>query len=260
MAGRVARLVEQIESLGQRECDVVALQEVTPKTLRPWRDALRRQGLEHVLSSMDDWIPGEPTPEGRRLGVLVAAREKLDRLDCAFVPWPERLLSVRVDSNPRYVLHNLHSPISPKPNMVKVRTHRALHAYLARPPELPQLVVGDLNTPRRELPDGTVWTFARDSRGKLRLDRGERWDQAELALIRGLERNGYRDVFRALHGPALKEISWTYPSGRGGYRLDHVIASHEFKPLVCEYLHELREAGLSDHSPVCAELALAFGG
>jgi endonuclease/exonuclease/phosphatase family metal-dependent hydrolase len=256
VAGRVERLGEQVESLAHRSWDVVALQEITPTTLRPWREALQRHGLVHVRSSMDDWIPGEPTPDGRRLGVLVAARDKLERLACVFLPWPERLLSVRVHSEPPFDLHNLHSPISSKPNLVKIRTHRALHEYLSRPPESPQLVVGDLNTPRRELPDGSVWTFARDSRGKLRLDRGERWERAELALIRGLEQSGYRDVFRALHGPDLPQISWTYPSGRGGYRLDHVIASNGFRPLACEYLDEPRQARLSDHSPVWAELAI----
>jgi exodeoxyribonuclease-3 len=258
VAGRVSCLTEQVESLARGKWDLVALQEVTPTTLRPWREALQRQGLEHVVSSMDDWIPGEPTPDDRRLGVLVAARERLAHVNSAFVPWPERLLSVRVEGRRQFELHNLHSPISPKPNFVKVRTHRALHAHLARPLLLPHIVVGDLNTPRRERPDGTVWTFARDSRGKLRLDRGERWDQAELALIRGLEPHGYRDVFRALHGYGREEISWTYPRRRSGYRLDHIIASREFVPVACEYIHRLREAGLSDHSPIWAELEWAY--
>ncbi len=41
------------------------------------------------------------------------------------LPWPERVLATDLDG-----LHlvNLHSPISPKPNLVKVRTHEALHA------------------------------------------------------------------------------------------------------------------------------------
>ena len=237
--------------------DAVALQEVTPSTLAPWREALREHGLAHVLSSMDDWIPGEPTPDDRRLGVLIAARHPLDRLTSAFVPWPERLLSARLGTATPFDLHNLHSPISPKPNLVKVRTHEALAAYLARPHELPQVLVGDLNTPRREKPDGTTWTFARDSRGKLRLDRGERWDHAELALVRGLEEHGFRDAFRELHGYARKEISWTYPRRRGGYRLDHVIVSAGLRVLACDYLHPAREAGLSDHSPIWAELETA---
>jgi hypothetical protein len=45
----------------------------------------------------------------------------------------------------------------------------------------------DLNTPRKEHADGTIWTFARDRYGRLRLDRGELWDHVELALLRGFQ-------------------------------------------------------------------------
>jgi endonuclease/exonuclease/phosphatase family metal-dependent hydrolase len=153
-----------------------------------------------------------------------------------------------------FVVHNLHSPISQRANHVKIRTHRGLAAHLARPHELPQLVAGDFNTPSREKPDGTTWSFARDSRGRLRLDRGPSWEEAELAVLRGLEQHGFRDVFRALHGYERKEISWS--AGRSSYRLDHVIASAGWELVACDYLHAPREAGLSDHSPMWAELAL----
>jgi exonuclease III len=256
VAGRVERMPEQLGALAEREWDVVCLQEVTPTTLPLWRHALRELGLTHVSSSMDDWLPGEPAPDDRRLGVIVAARERLDRVPAADVPWPERLLSVRIDAAPHFVVHNLHSPTSQKPDRVKLRTHRGLAAQLGRRRELPQIVVGDLNTPRRERPDGTTWSFARDSRGNLRIERGEAWEQAELAVLRGLEEHGFRDVFRAIHGYGRKEVSWTYPRRRGGYRLDHVIASPEFELLACDYLHAPRERGLSDHSPVWAELRL----
>ena len=256
VAGRVERLPEQAAVLAEQSWDLVCLQEVTPTTLPLWRHGLRELGLPHVGSSMDDWLPGEPPPDERRLGVVVAAADPLERPITADVPWPERLLSVRVDARRPFVVHNLHSPISQRADHVKLRTHRGLAAYLAQPLELPQLVLGDLNTPRRERPDGTTWSFARDSRGKLRLDRGEPWERAELALIRGLEEHGYRDAFRALHGFERKEISWNYPRRKGGYRLDHVIASRHFELIACDYLHAPREQGLSDHSPVWAELVL----
>jgi hypothetical protein len=51
--------------------------------------------------------------------------------------------------------------------------------------------------------------------------RGERWDLAELALIKGLEPLGFRDAFRELHGPERRELSWAWPRWGGGYRLDH---------------------------------------
>ncbi|HYI80648.1 MAG TPA: hypothetical protein VEW67_07300 [Thermoleophilaceae bacterium] len=49
------------------------------------------------------------------------------------------------------------------------------------------------------------------------------------------------------------------PRRRGGYRLDHLVASREFEPLSCGYLHDHRDAGLSDHAPLVADLRLAAG-
>jgi exonuclease III len=256
VAGRVAAQPDQSRALlGGGGWDVVCLQEVTPTTLNVWRAALSEAGMSSVWSSLDDWTAGDPAPAGRRLGVMVAARCRLEVVGAVHPPWPERLLSVRAHGPP-FELHNLHSPISQKPDHVKLRTHRALHAYIRGALDRPQLLVGDLNTPRRELPDGTTWSFARDSRGALRLDRGQDWEDSELALLRGLEDQGFRDLFRELHGYERREISWTYPRRRGGYRLDHVIASSHFTARACEYDHAPLDAGLSDHAPLCAELEI----
>ena len=132
-------------------------------------------------------------------------------------------------------------------------THEALDAHL-RAGSGPRAVCGDLNTPRKEHPDGRVWTFARDRYGKLRPERGERWDEAELALIKGLEPLGFRDAFRELHGREVRVISWEWRRWGGGYRLDHLIVSDEVTVERVEYLHEWRKAGLSDHSPLRGEL------
>ncbi|MGG7377568.1 hypothetical protein ACQ7B2_01840, partial [Escherichia coli] len=67
-----------------------------------------------------------------------------------------------------------------------IRTHEAVAALLAQPSDVPRVLCGDLNTPRRELADGTLLTFAHDSKGRLRPERGERWDRAERALVRDL--------------------------------------------------------------------------
>lgn len=40
----------------------------------------------------------------------------------------------------------------------------------------------------------------------------------------------------------------------GGHRLDHLIVSSEVKVPVCGYLHEWRDDGLSDHSPLLAHI------
>jgi endonuclease/exonuclease/phosphatase family metal-dependent hydrolase len=139
---------------------------------------------------------------------------------------------------------------------VKVRTHEAVFRHLALGSG-PRIVLGDLNTPRREHPDGTVWTFARERNGRLRPDRGERWDAAETALIRGLQPRGFRDAFREINGYAAKEPSWEWPRTGGGYRLDHLIASSEVSVTACSYRHDWRrEDKLSDHSALVAELSV----
>jgi exonuclease III len=105
------------------------------------------------------------------------------------------------------------------------------------------VVCGDLNTPRRETDHGIV-TFARDTNERLRPERGDEWDQAELALLDG--RTGLVDVFRALH-PDARDVSWAWPHG-GGWRLDHVLASPDLEPVEAVYHHDWRTSGLSDHS------------
>jgi exodeoxyribonuclease III len=117
-----------------------------------------------------------------------------------------------------------------------------------------RVLCGDLNTPRKEHPDGTIWTFARDQYGRLRPERGEAWDQAELALIQRLHAYGFRDAYRALHGYDRRELSWKWPRLKGGDRLDHLLLCGPWDATRCRYLHEPRAIGLSDHSPLLAEL------
>ncbi len=67
VAGRVRRQPEQAEVVAAVGADVVALQEVTARTLPLWRAALAGAGLPHVRCALDE--PPEAT--GRRLlGVL----------------------------------------------------------------------------------------------------------------------------------------------------------------------------------------------
>jgi|SRR5215212_7428859 len=246
VAGRVRRLAEQAEVLAAAGPDVVALQEVTARTLPLWREALAAAGLSHVLTSLDD-LPRPPRP--RPLGVLTAARLPLERLPPPEVPWPERVLVCRAGE---VEVLNLHSPIAPAPGLAKVRTHEGVAAYLDRR-DGPLVLCGDLNTPRRELPDGDVLTFAHDSAGRLRPDRGERWDSAERALVHDLRRDGWTDAYRALHGYGDRSASWTFSGDRGGWRLDHVLTLG-LEPVACAYAHEWRRAGLSDHSALVADL------
>jgi endonuclease/exonuclease/phosphatase (EEP) superfamily protein YafD len=105
-------------------------------------------------------------PGPRQLGVLTAARDPMSLLPRPPVPWAERVLCVAVGD---VEIVNLHSPMSPAPERAKLRTHEAVAAYRAGAPPGPRILCGDLNTPRCELRDGDVLTFA-DDRGCWRLD------------------------------------------------------------------------------------------
>jgi exodeoxyribonuclease-3 len=248
LAGRVKRLDEQAERLAELDADVVCLQELTRGTLPVWRERLLQAG--YVAAEHPD--VSAATGRTRPLFVLTALRQGARHVAVGGVPWPERVLSLQLEDGTEIV--NVHSPISPKPGLVKIRTHLAVYEHLARAEARPRILCGDLNTPRREFPDGLVWTFARDQYGRLRPDRGEEWDEAELLLIRGLDRHGFRDAFRGLHGHERREISWGWQRWKGGYRLDHLLVSG-LSAEECHYEHRWREEGLSDHAPLIARLA-----
>jgi exonuclease III len=90
----------------------------------------------------------------------------------------------------------------------------------------------------------------------MRIDRGEAWERAELAVLRGLEEQGLRDLFRDVHGYGREEISFAAGRRGRGWRLDHMVGSRRIKPVDCEYDHAVREAGLSDHSAMWAKLEI----
>jgi exonuclease III len=249
VAGRVKRLEEQAERLLSLHADAICLQEITRSTLPRWRQLLKDAGYLGVEHG--DLDSGRSRP----LAVLTACREPIDPLEVDAVPWLERVLAVRLAAGPELV--NMHSPISPKPHLAKVRTHEAVHRHLVTGPcGRVRILCGDLNTPRKEHRDGSVWTFARDQYGRLRPDRGERWDQAELALIRGLEPYGFRDAYRLTYGYEVRELSWEWPRWKGGYRLDHLIVSASVVIQSCRYEHQWRKDGLSDHSALIARLQI----
>jgi exodeoxyribonuclease III len=245
---RVSLLAAQAAALAGREPDVVALQEVTAQSWPLWRAALETIGLPAALCSLDDADPARQPIARRRTGVVIAARrlEPAPRLE---VPWPETTLAARYDG---VVVHVAHVPNAAN-GWIKPDTLAALRAGLSETAG-PRVLCGDLNTPRREKPDGTVISFARDTHERLRPERGERWDSAELGVVPGLRELGFVDAFREVHGYGDRQASWTYPGDRGGWRLDHVLALN-LEPRAAAYAHEWRREGLSDHSALVVDFA-----
>ena len=72
-----SRLAEQAAALALREPDVVALQEISARTLPLWRQALPAVGLSHVRASLDSADPAREPATRRRTGVLLASRNQL---------------------------------------------------------------------------------------------------------------------------------------------------------------------------------------
>lgn len=258
VAGRSRRLAEQARAVAAREPDIVALQEVTRRTRPLWVRAFELIGLTHVAASSVDG--GQPGAAGaaRRTLVMIAARFPLQEARAPLaVPRSESAVSalVRSAAGPLEI-HCVHVPNAAN-GWVKVETLQALRRGLETPSPTPRVLCGDLNIPRRELPDGTTISFARDSRGRLRPERGAEWDAAELAIVPGLRELGYRDAFRTCHGYAARSPSWTWKviAGHdGGWRLDHTFLSAQLLPLASRYHHHWREQGLSDHSALETDL------
>jgi exonuclease III len=250
VARRASRLAEQATAVAERRPDVVALQEVTRRTIPLWRRGFELMELTHVRTSA---LPAA----GGRTAVMIASAHPLEGVAPPLpVPRPESALSV-VASTPSgpVEIHCLHVPNAAN-GWVKVETLQAIRHGLDRPATSPRVLCGDLNTPRRELPDGRTISFACDSRGRLRPERGEEWDAAELGVVPGLRDLGLQDVYRTLHGYATQSPSWTWKTiagHDGGWRLDHVFASVQLRPFACQYLHDWREEGLSDHSALEAD-------
>lgn len=146
---------------GRRLCrpqpDVIALQEVTRRTLPMWRGAFQLMGFDHVRASLDHADPTRTPATRRNTGVMLASRTPFREVcDPIAVPWPETSLCAAVETSrgPEEVW-SLHVPNAAN-GLVKVKTLQAIRHSLAITESAPRVLCGDLNTPRCELPDGEV--------------------------------------------------------------------------------------------------------
>ena len=97
---------------------------------------------------------------------------------------------------------------------------------------------------------------------KFRGGRGARWDEGERNVLCGLAEFGFRDAFRSVNGYGALDASWILKRKLKtvGRRFDHIFATEPLGVQRCRYLHEWREAGLSDHAAIEADLDYAVNG
>lgn len=95
IGGRVKKNPEQAEALADRQPDVVALQEVRLNALKRFEKLLPELDLPHVVESVH--LAAE---YDRVYGELIASRWPIKRIPAtdAQTPYPERVLSARIDS------------------------------------------------------------------------------------------------------------------------------------------------------------------
>ncbi|HEX6031807.1 MAG TPA: endonuclease/exonuclease/phosphatase family protein [Tepidiformaceae bacterium] len=228
--------------------DVVALQEVTPTGIGRFRDAFAALGLPYLLAGAH--LAAEAGQEAiAARAVVVASRWPLAPCQPAVVPRQELVVCATLAApHGPLELVAVHIPTWSNGWETKVETQEGVALRISECAE-PAILLGDFNAPKDELPDGTVVPFTRASNVRGRA--------AELGLTApGLATSGFVDAFRTANGYGPRDASWFWKNrGRtGGFRLDHIFASPGLIPTACWYAHNLRLGGMSDHSPIIADL------
>jgi exonuclease III len=250
--GRRAEGVDrQADALLDRHPDVIALQEITASSLARWRERLTAGGLAvHADSSQRLSASAGDRDYRRRYFNLLASRWPLEPLPGLDVVFPERDLAARLHSPEPIELHVAHVPPGSTRGLIKVEMLEALYERLAVRAAVSRVPCGDFNTPRQEVPDGTV-RFWGDRRGAHR----DRWNAAERNVILGLAEHNLADAFRSLRGYREPAASWVWQrvDCAVSRRYDHTFASADLAPTACSYHGAWRDEGLSDHAAVEAD-------
>ena len=263
------RIDRQAAAIAGRKPHIVALQELTPNSIRGWREHFAATGLQNLIDSFSQAPPWPPVGP-RKYGLLIASCFPLVyHTSEQKVPWPERILSVEVATPNRSInVHTTHIPPGSSNGWLKIEMLEAVAAVTAEKSQSPSILCGDFNIPQIELSDGCIVTWGQDLvDGKPRVRRrwrggsGERWDAAERVVMLGGASQRFIDAYRQLHGYAREEFSW-FVNRRGrrvGRRFDHAFCTRHIKIRRCEYVHAVREEGLSDHAVLEVDFELEAG-
>ncbi|HEX6478103.1 MAG TPA: endonuclease/exonuclease/phosphatase family protein [Ktedonobacteraceae bacterium] len=274
---RVKTVSQQVQALGQREPDVVALQDVNYNAVPGYIEAFGRIGLAHVLHTLERQPQAVPT------GVLLASRFPLSLLqdvpesalwtqEC-YTPdhkklqqhWTRRTLFALLAS-PWGAIELANTYITPANHYeldgngmrrlypyLKLDLLAGIYHTLAIAAQRPRLLCGDFNAPQHERENGEIITWGYLKRQGDYILKSPRQHELELGILRGLSAYDLHDVYRRLHGyggqTQEEAWSWCYRN-RFTYRFDHLFASNALYPIHVQYLHFFRDLHLSDHAPL----------
>jgi exonuclease III len=260
---RKSKVSVQCEYLKGLIPDVVALQEVTPETANKLKTNLSDIGLIHSLHSFSS-STGNSLPKNRSLGVMIASRFSITESTRASTPWAEKTLSVALHLDSQDIdLHSAYIPPGSSNGWIKIDTIEGVVNRVLEPSKNLKILCGDFNCPQRELTNGTVITWGQKikSDGSTKIPAhwngqpGTRWVAVEESLFTTLAEQGIKDVYRKLNGFDSNGFSWvlTRKGKEFQRRYDHVFAAESLNPTYCDYVHEPRLAGYSDHSPILVD-------
>jgi exodeoxyribonuclease-3 len=224
-----ARAERQLQWLSGRPEQILVLSETS--------DAGGSELLAERLRSAG-WEVRFPVPQTGERGVLVASRVALAAVPTMTVSYlPHRVAAVSIGT---LEIIGVYAPSRDESAQKIARKRRFLAELLtvigARP-SVETVVIGDLNIVER---------------GQRSL--GGTFRDWEYELYEELPALGWLDAFRALHADRT-ESSWVDPDGVG-FRFDHCFICGALANRLrrCDYLHETRETGLTDHSALTLEL------
>ena len=260
---RLKKIPSQIKAVVDRNPNIIAFQEVTlesSKIIKKILSSSYKNIVDSFELSSDQSLWNGP----RRLGELIATNYELKpRSQNEFdIPWQERVLGVDITiPNETIEFYNTYIPPGSTNRWKKIETLEGLYKGLAIHSKRKRILCGDFNTPQDELLKYGVCTFAQkiNKKGVPKLRKifrggsGNRWDQGERNILEGLKEFNLVDAYRQLHPIPKKAYSFVLERrGRvvAKRRFDHFFLSEEFKIKSIEYLHQFRESGLSDHSPL----------
>jgi endonuclease/exonuclease/phosphatase family metal-dependent hydrolase len=246
--------------------DVLTLQEVTFNQRPDFEERLCDMGLKCCPDRHGN-------SGGKPYGNLIATRWKIGPVTPRYSrkepPWPELLVKASVSVNGRsFLVISVHIPNGSGYGWQKIDTFNALKGAVREAKGKVCIVTGDFNEPRYTLQNGRIVTWGQEWDARQRrfvcwppwkdrsgtLGSGKKWDSAVRWLFEEEDEHGMRHAYWDVHGPGSMDVSHL---SRGQKRwFDHIFVSPHFGVEQCEYLHELRRPGLSDHSALEAKLVL----
>lgn len=277
----------QADALCKQEPDIIALQDVNIHATARYEEEFSRIGLVHTAHTFQETT--EHTPSG----VFLASRFELPRLpetqpsflwpreadqfdkDTILKHWKKRTLFVTINCPGSEIdIYNVYiTPFNHKERTsagerklypwIKFDLLSGIYQTLSAPivsqtilTDRPRILCGDFNTPREEMPDGTIITWGYSGKnGKYFLTpAGRNQHEVEHNILYGLgEYYGMPDAYRRFHGydtcNADEAWSWQTHTGKK-YRFDHIFASETLPVQNIHYLHEIGQRNLSDHTPI----------